>query len=114
MEICYNYWDGSNTLFYSKVKISTTIGVFLDKIQKELSLDHSELRQIPDEGLIYVVFDTIIPNVLYHYKQHLTFYDIVNNNIKCKDRPLFILKEIQNLKSTDKVYNYLSNIVIYF
>lgn len=63
IEICYNYWDGSNTLFYCKIKIDTTIGKFLEKIKEELSLDHSELRSINDDGLIYVVFDTIIPHV---------------------------------------------------
>ena len=45
--------------------MSTTIGNFLVKIRKELSADHPELRTISDDGIIYVVFDTIIPNVCY-------------------------------------------------
>ena len=88
--------------------MNTTIGSFLSKIKKELSPDHPELRTISDDGLIYVVFDTIIPNVK-RFMKHLSFFDIINNNVDDKNRPLFIIKETQNLKSKDGIYEFLQN-----
>ena len=39
----------------------------------------------------------------------LTFFDLINNNVDDKNRPLFIVKELKNMKSKDGINDYLSN-----
>lgn len=86
LEICFNYWDGTNKINASSIQMSRTVGAFLRKIKEELYKEYPELRTISDDGLMFVVFDTIIPS-------HLTFYDIITNKVTDKERPLFIVDE---------------------
>lgn len=60
-------WDQYSQELQSKkliqIKMQASIGNFLTKIRKELYNDHPELRNLHDDNMLFVVFDTVIPNV---------------------------------------------------
>ncbi|KAF9053870.1 XAP5-domain-containing protein [Hymenopellis radicata] len=78
VEVTYSYWDGSGHRKSVMCKKGDDIGSFLEKCRNQ----HSELRGVNVDNLMYVKEDLIIPH-------HYTFYDFIINKARGKSGPLF-------------------------
>ncbi|KAK0210863.1 XAP5, circadian clock regulator-domain-containing protein [Desarmillaria ectypa] len=78
IEVTYSYWDGSGHRKSVICKKGDDIASFLEKCRSQ----HSELRGVSVDNLMYVKEDLIIP-------QHYTFYDFIINKARGKSGPLF-------------------------
>jgi len=81
LRVTYSYWDGRGHRRSATCTKGTTIGRFLQLVQREFA---RELRAVSDaaEELLFVKEDVIVPS-------HVSFYELVVTQARGKSGPLF-------------------------